>query len=299
MNVYLGSYTEITPYVRFAGRSPFPAQYNTPVRAAYDHRLIYTHSGAATLQLEKQDVLLHAGDAVLIHSGVAYSFMTAASPVVFTIVNFDFFPGFESNASMPLPMTSPDGFQPELQHEQIRFKDFEFHDGIHIAPGMFDIMTYMETLENEYNRTELLYIRQLQALLLYCLNCIFRSSKRMVPHHGRNEHTDILAFISQHFAENLTNQSIADRFHYHPNYVNQLVRTQTGRSLHQYLLRLRILRATDLLLSGNMPIGEIARQTGFSDPNYFAQYFRKCYGCSPSAFRSGTAKPLVFSDENL
>ena len=291
MHTYFGPYTEIVPYVRFAGRSPFPAPYTSPIRVAYDHRLIYTHSGTATLQLENQDVILHAGDVVLVHSGMPYAFMTAAVSVVFTIANFDFFPGYENHASMPLPMTSPEGFRPEQQHEQVRFSDFDFDSGVYLSSGAFDLMPYMEALENEYNRTELLYTRQLQALLLYSLNCIYRSSKRMIPHHGRNEHADILAFITQHFAEPLTNRSIANQFHYHPNYVNQLVRTQTGRSLHQYLLRLRILRATDLLLSSNMPIGDIARQTGFSDPNYFAQYFRRCYGCSPSAFRGGTAKP--------
>ena len=60
---------------------------------------------------------------------------------------------------------------------------------------------------------------------------------------------------------------------------------QTGLSLHRYLLRLRIHRATELLLSGSESISNIARMTGFSDANYFTQYFKMCVGVSPSTFR--------------
>lgn len=290
MREYIRSFREMDPFVRYAGRNPFPPHYLSPVRAAYDHRLIYTLSGSAVLQMENHDVELHTGDVALIHSGIPYSFLTTIGAVCFFIVNFDFFSDHETDAPMPMPMPAPDAYQPELQHERIRFTEGFWSGGFLAETGMFDLLPYLETMGNEYNRAELMYSRRLRALMTVCLISLYRCGSRTVPQHGRTGHSDILAYISHHFAEPLTNRSIADRFHYHPNYVNQLVRTQTGRSLHQYLLRLRMLRATDLLLSGDMPIGEIARQTGFPDPNYFAQYFRRCYGCSPSAFRGGTVR---------
>lgn len=52
----------------------------------------------------------------------------------------------------------------------------------------------------------------------------------------------------------------------------------------EYRLRKRILRAKDLLLSGQYTISEAARQVGFSDPNYFARIFKLKEGVSPSEF---------------
>lgn len=52
----------------------------------------------------------------------------------------------------------------------------------------------------------------------------------------------------------------------------------------EYRLRKRILRAKDLLLSGQYTISEAAREVGFSDPNYFARIFRLKEGISPSEF---------------
>ncbi len=52
----------------------------------------------------------------------------------------------------------------------------------------------------------------------------------------------------------------------------------------EYRMNKRMLRAKDLLLSGQYSIGEIAAEVGFSDPNYFARVFRTREGVSPSEF---------------
>lgn len=55
----------------------------------------------------------------------------------------------------------------------------------------------------------------------------------------------------------------------------------------EYRMNKRILRAKDLLLSGQYSISEAAREVGFSDPNYFARVFRAREGISPSEFIKG------------
>lgn len=52
----------------------------------------------------------------------------------------------------------------------------------------------------------------------------------------------------------------------------------------EYRMNKRILRAKDLLLSGQYSISEIASEVGFSDPNYFTRVFRLREGVSPSEF---------------
>lgn len=55
----------------------------------------------------------------------------------------------------------------------------------------------------------------------------------------------------------------------------------------EYRINKRILRAKDLLLSGQYSVSEAASEVGFSDPNYFTRVFRAREGISPSEFIKG------------
>lgn len=57
-----------------------------------------------------------------------------------------------------------------------------------------------------------------------------------------------------------------------------------GCSPAEYRKRKRLLHAKDLLLSGAYSISEIARMAGFSNQNYFARFFKKEIGMSPSEY---------------
>jgi AraC-like DNA-binding protein len=55
----------------------------------------------------------------------------------------------------------------------------------------------------------------------------------------------------------------------------------------EYVLRLRLERATKLLANGaDLSVKEVAIASGFEDPNYFAKVFRRHYGASPTEFRT-------------
>ena len=95
----------------------------------------------------------------------------------------------------------------------------------------------------------------------------------------------ILSYLNRHYRQNLTNGDVAGVFHFTPAYVSRLVKRHTGLSLHQYLLRCRLTAALNLIQTTTLPIGHIARETGFADANYFARRFRQEWGRSPVAFR--------------
>lgn len=62
-------------------------------------------------------------------------------------------------------------------------------------------------------------------------------------------------------------------------------RVATGATPHQYLLSLRMQRARELLQGSCLPVGEIARLTGFSSLSHFAARFRAQFGNAPSSVR--------------
>lgn len=81
-------------------------------------------------------------------------------------------------------------------------------------------------------------------------------------------------------------EGLADSLKIHRSSLTRQFSAQTGLSPVEYLLNIRIQRAASLLRETNESIAEIARKSGFTDPNYFARIFRKRTELSPKGFRN-------------
>jgi AraC-like DNA-binding protein len=58
-----------------------------------------------------------------------------------------------------------------------------------------------------------------------------------------------------------------------------------GESPHAYVVRMRLERACQLLISSSASLGEIAQSVGFSDQAHLCRLFRQAFGQSPSSWR--------------
>ncbi len=65
----------------------------------------------------------------------------------------------------------------------------------------------------------------------------------------------------------------------------RMVRKQCGQSPSQWLIRRRLEQACELLRSSSAPVAEVARSSGWQDPNFFARTFRAHTGHSPTEWR--------------
>ena len=92
---------------------------------------------------------------------------------------------------------------------------------------------------------------------------------------------NIIEYVQNHYCEELNNTELSRIFHFHSNYINSEFKKHTGKSLHGYMLELRILKSISLIESGFTDISEIAHSCGFGDSNYFSRYFKKKTGISP------------------
>ncbi len=59
-----------------------------------------------------------------------------------------------------------------------------------------------------------------------------------------------------------------------------------GITPHQYLIRQRLTRARELLITSNAPITAIASTVGFANAQYFATSFKKNIGVTPNEYRN-------------
>jgi transcriptional regulator GlxA family with amidase domain len=68
--------------------------------------------------------------------------------------------------------------------------------------------------------------------------------------------------------------------------LNVLFRDLTGYTPMEYMRRLRVELARELLADPSLSIKEVAARTGFSDPNHFSRVFTHLDGIPPTAFRA-------------
>jgi AraC family transcriptional regulator, transcriptional activator of pobA len=82
-----------------------------------------------------------------------------------------------------------------------------------------------------------------------------------------------------------TAAEFAEELHVHPNYLNTLVRSQTGKTLREHIQDRLLHEAKSLLMQTDWGINEISDGLGFSGQAAFTSFFRKKTNVSPSAFR--------------
>ena len=67
-----------------------------------------------------------------------------------------------------------------------------------------------------------------------------------------------------------------------------LFKRSTGLSPHQYVKRVRVQRARQLLAEHRLSLVEIANELGFSDQSHFTRTFHTVVGVTPSQYIAGT-----------
>ncbi|MEK8213199.1 MULTISPECIES: helix-turn-helix domain-containing protein [unclassified Paenibacillus] len=93
------------------------------------------------------------------------------------------------------------------------------------------------------------------------------------------------SYIRNHYAEALTNGSLADVLHFHYNYLARCMKRVYGLTPMEYLTDYRLEQAKLLLLKTEIPISGIAERTGFESAAYFSRRFARKVGISPLRFR--------------
>lgn len=80
-------------------------------------------------------------------------------------------------------------------------------------------------------------------------------------------------------------QDLAEELNIHPNYLNSVIKSKTGRTVNDWISERTLSVAKSLLMSTNNSSKEIAYKLGFSEPTHFSRFFKKHTTLSPSAFR--------------
>ncbi len=80
-------------------------------------------------------------------------------------------------------------------------------------------------------------------------------------------------------------QYFAKELNLHPNYLNSVIKSKTGRTVYDWISKRTLSVAKSLLINTTYSSKEIAYQLGFSEPTHFSRFFKKHTHLSPNTFR--------------
>jgi len=151
------------------------------------------------------------------------------------------------------------------------------------------------TLREAYFSTRVLNSRQHESVVK--LLAIFAQHLSMVSNQvvvqQENTEPPVIArakqFINEHQTEELSLGQVAKAVNMSTFYFCKMFKKITGINFTDYLSRVRIEKAKNLLLNPNLRISEIAYEVGFQSLTHFNRVFKKITGQSPTEYRGQLA----------
>ena len=95
----------------------------------------------------------------------------------------------------------------------------------------------------------------------------------------------VIKYIDGNYEKRIDLNSLASKCFYNPSYFSRVFKQKYGLSLTAYIKRKRILKAKELLISGELTVDEIIKSVGCADKSAFYSEFKKETGITPDQYR--------------
>jgi AraC-like DNA-binding protein len=228
-------------------------------------------SGVVKYEIAGRETIVSAGHVFVVPRGVLHrtSFL---SPVRATALwlGADFVAEV-GDAMGPLGALPPHGARPALE------------SGVATASAA-RVRALLDLLVEEVNGAAAGHVRAAEALTESVVIEVLRHAPRREAGVRDPRVAQAIAQMNEAFAEPLGIDDLAktarmSRFHF-----SRLFRDEAGQAPYQYLLRVRVAKAAEMLRGGHCSVTQAALACGFTDLSRFARTFKKHTGKQPSTF---------------
>ncbi|MBB3112564.1 two-component system response regulator YesN [Paenibacillus phyllosphaerae] len=118
---------------------------------------------------------------------------------------------------------------------------------------------------------------------------VIASYRKSVSSGDKDSRSSIVRQVQDFIARNLDSASlhtISASVYLNPSYLSKIYKLETGEGISEYMLRIRMEKASTLLAQSPEKIYEISVMLGYQKPSYFIQLFKKHYGLTPQEYRN-------------
>lgn len=245
--------------------------------------VIYIKAGSGFIYADLQKFPVNAGDFVLLSPGQLHSGASRPHDKMFCkAIVFDLGQLKEGKLDYIYQNFIYKFFSHEITVPTVVQKKHSFYE--ELRRDFFSIF-------DEFIEKEEAYECFLKGYLLHLLGTLYRNAQKstefdQVQKHGLEKIKRALAYIAEHYQQNLSIDEIASVSGYSKYYFMHFFKRATGLTITQYINIVRLDKAAWLLLNSEYNITEISAEVGFSNVSYFIKQFTLRYQKTPKKFRS-------------
>ncbi|WP_349974412.1 AraC family transcriptional regulator [Pseudomonas sp. WHRI 8519] len=119
------------------------------------------------------------------------------------------------------------------------------------------------------------------------------TSSHLADEHNVERINRAVDYIFQHYAQDLTQNEVAEHLGMTPTYFSRFFKQAAGRGFVEFVNRLRVSKACELLAKSGLPVTEVCFESGFSNLSNFNRRFQQLKGMTPSDYRSLVTQRLT------
>ena len=270
---------ELNPHIRYARVHKTAFKYRKETSKCYDCRIFYFENASGKIIVNGVEYNVSSNVGVYVPPAQEYRFLVNFnSETSIIILDFDLVTAF-SHITASLGTATPKTFNVNNMPKY----DLPTELALPIVKYLPNALQNLKDIAENFVFKEGPYRERSSALLKLCL-------LQFVSENTEAERSSLCNKVLSYVHENyhvsaLTNEEIAREFNYHPYHLNRIVKSQTGKSLKNYVTYYRLQLAKNMLLTTSDSISQIASLTGFSTPAYFIKIFREKIGITPKEYR--------------
>jgi AraC-like DNA-binding protein len=143
-----------------------------------------------------------------------------------------------------------------------------------------------------YEYTVLALFMQMVSFLCRCYSDGSHPTARSLLRMG-----NVISYLEANYDEPIRLEDLREMAHLSNSALLKHFKEATGMPPMEYLLRVRIARAIELIHDSTVTITEAAFSVGFTDSNYFSRQFRRVMKITPSEYRTRTRRAARQAEE--
>lgn len=244
--------------------------------------LAIIRGGKAMHRTEDEDHPLEAGDVLVINPNVRHGFREIDRLHLTNII-------YDPALFIPAHDLSPlSGYHRLFVIDPVSHQQGSFRNRFRLSPkNLTSIEPLIKQLEQEYEGRKPGYMPAITGLFTQLVTELCRAASAVPTTSRSPQHrlAQVVSNMETHSEEPHRLSTLARKAGLSENQFLRLFKKYYLTSPIDYLIRLRIRKACDLLKHTDKSITEIAFQSGFSDSNYFYRQFRRITGESAREYR--------------
>jgi AraC-like DNA-binding protein len=95
----------------------------------------------------------------------------------------------------------------------------------------------------------------------------------------------LMKYMNENYMRQISLETISKKIYLSPAYISKVFKEETGETPINYLIKIRLSKAREMLMAGGRSVKSVARAVGYDDAYYFSKLYKKYHGVAPSKER--------------